>query len=72
MSREVESKPKPRTRATAFAVLFGSFAILVSAIIWFTGEHSDFVDYLFIFCFPPVFAAVAYFIGFYIPDEPAD
>lgn len=46
--------------------------MLVSAIIWFTGEHSDFVDYLFIFGFPPVFAAVAYIIGFYIPDKPTD
>ena len=72
MSREVQSEPKRRTRATAFAGLFGSFAILVSVIIWFTGDHSDIVDYLFIFGFPPVFAAVAYFIGLYIPDKPPE
>lgn len=69
MSHEVDSEPSPKARARALAILFGSVAVMVSVTIWLTGERSDFIDYLFIFGFPPTCATLAYLIGLYVSDK---
>lgn len=53
----------------AFCLVFSAFACFVSAVIWWTSEDIDLVDYLFILGGPVVFWAVAYLIGLYVSDD---
>jgi hypothetical protein len=62
-------EPHPKTRAKAFALLFGGFGCAVSIVIFLTGDVVDHIDWLFIVGFPIVFSVLAYFIGLHVSDD---
>lgn len=64
-----DNPPTPKTRAKSLCLVFFAFACLVSAVIWWTSEDPDLIDYLTILGSPLVFGSVAYLIGLYVSDD---
>ena len=64
-----DKPPTRKKRARGLCLFFSVFACLFSAVIWWTSEDLDLVDYVIMLGSPFVFGAVSYLIGLHVSDD---